>query len=394
MKILICHNYYKLPGGEDRVFEQETELLKSKGQEVTIYTRHNDELDKIGDVDKAKKTIWNKESAEAVSQLIIRAKPDLIHCHNLFPLISPSVYWAARQAGVAVVQTLHNYRIVCPKAQLFRDGKTCMDCVGKALPLPAVIHACYRDSRMASAVVAAMAAYHHNRATWSRSVDRYITLNDFSKKIFEAGGIPAGKIAVKPHFLGEDPGQGQGQGSGRGKYLIYLGRLSEEKGVRSLLDAWRHIQEPIGLQILGDGPLADEVQHAASRDKRIIAHGQMPREAADKLLGGAMALVMPSICSETFGLSVIEAYATGTPVIAAEIGSLREIVKPGLTGFLYEAGNAYQLAETIRMAVADTDKLRAMRNLARQEYLTRYTSQTNYEKLMEIYETALSAARQ
>ncbi|MBL7042540.1 MAG: glycosyltransferase, partial [Pirellulaceae bacterium] len=322
MKLLLCHNYYQQPGGEDQVFAAEGRLLRSRGHHVVEYTKHNDDIKRMGRWEAAKKTVWNGEVYEELRELIRSERPDILHATNIFPLISPAAYAAARDEGVPVVQSLHNYRLICPKALLMRDGRACESCLGKRFAWPAVVHACYRGSRAATAVVGTMLAVHRRRGTWTQSVDRYIALTEFARQKLIEGGLPANAITVKPNFLPEDPGPGDGLGG----YSIYVGRLSAEKGVDVLLDAWSRIDGDIPLRIVGDGPLAETVRAATADDPRVRWLGQKPHDEVLDLIGDARFLVFPSICFETFGLTTVEAFAKGTPVVASRLGAMQELV--------------------------------------------------------------------
>ncbi|MDH3644555.1 MAG: glycosyltransferase, partial [Gammaproteobacteria bacterium] len=259
--------------------------------------------------DLLKRTIWNRQTVADLRQLIETERPDVMHCHNIFPLISPSAYDVARDMNVPVVQTLHNYRLVCPKATLLREGRICEDCLGKLLAWPAVVHACYRDSRSASAAVTGMLAYHWQRGTWKKAVDRYVAPSQFLKQKLVEGGFPEDAISVKPHFVAHDPGTGAGSGN----YALYVGRLSPEKGVQCLLDAWALLPDQLELKFLGDGPLADTVAAAASANARIEWLGHQPAATVHTMMKEAKFLIVPSIWYEPFGLCVIESFANGTP---------------------------------------------------------------------------------
>jgi glycosyltransferase involved in cell wall biosynthesis len=385
MRILLCHNYYQQPGGEDKVFEDEGALLESNGHEVIRYNRHNDDINTMNKFELLKSTIWNSSTTAELTKLISNARPDVMHCGNTFPLISPSAYHAAKKLNVAVVQTLHNYRTICPKAVLYRDGQICEKCLGRKIAFPAVIHGCYRESRVASAAVAMMLAYHWRTGIWTNYVDQYIVLSEHSKHKFVGGGLPANKISVKPNFVRLDPGIGAGSGN----YAIFVGRLSEEKGIQSLLNAWRILSADLQLKILGDGPLAGLVADAAEADNRIDWLGHQSMEAVNSLIGEAKFLIMPSVWYEPFGLSMIEAFAKGTPVIASRIGAMQEIVSHNETGFLYKTGDAGELAKIAQLALDQPDLLRQMRNAARMEYERKYCPESNYEQLIRIYNLAI-----
>src|SRR5262249_37589860 len=231
MKVLLCHNYYQQPGGEDQSFAAEADLLEAHGHDVVRFTVHNDAIDQMSRWEVARKTVWNRQTYTQLRELIRREKPSIMHCTNTFPLISPAAYYAARAEGVRVVQALRNYRLLCPNGLFLRNGRICEDCLGKAVPWPGVLHRCYRHNRSASSVVAGMLGVHRWLKTWTRTVSRYFTLTEFARRKFIAGGLPGDRITVKPNFVHPDPGMG----TGRGGYVVFAGRLSPEKGVETLL---------------------------------------------------------------------------------------------------------------------------------------------------------------
>ena len=386
VRIVVCHNYYQYAGGEDRVFEEEARLLAAHGHHVVTYTKHNDAVDGMRPWSLAAKTIWNRQSARELGELVRRERADIVHFHNTLPLISPAAYYAARRAGAAVVQTLHNVRLVCPKATFFREGRPCESCLGKIVPLPAIRHACYRDSRAATAAIVAMLTFHRARGTYREAVDAYVALSEFSRDKLVAGGVPAGKIHLKPNSLLQDPGLGLGGGD----YFLYVGRLSAEKGVETLLEAWNRDASLPALKIVGDGPLASQVETAAGRDARIEWCGHLPSDEVNRLLGAAIALVLPSVCYEAFPRTIVEAYAVGTPVLASRLGSMQELVDEGRTGWKFTAGDASDLAAKVRHVVATSAAERAaFGRRAREVFDARFGSSQNVARLLEIYAEAL-----
>lgn len=386
MKILLCHNHYQQPGGEDQSFAAEADLLESRGHEVLRYTVHNDSIEGMSRREVARRTLWSRETYAALRTLIRRARPDVMHCTNTFPLISPSAYAAARAESVPVVQSLRNYRLMCPNALFLREGRVCEDCLGKLVAWPGIRHGCYRGSRAGSAVVAGLSAVHRLLGTWTRGVDLYFTLTEFARRKFIEGGLPAEKIVVKPNFVAPDPGAG----TGRGGYAIFVGRLSAEKGIDTLLAAWSRPEMELPLKIVGDGPLADQVAAAARENPRIEWLGRRPIHAVLPLIGEAACLLMPSVWYETFGRTIIEAYAKGTPVVVSRLGAMEELVDDGRTGRLFAPGDAADLAAKVRQLLADPQRLGRMREAARDEYLDRYTAGPNHDMLMAIYERAMT----
>lgn len=387
MRILTVHNYYQQRGGEAEIFETESALLESYGHHVIRYTVHNDAIKETGRLDTARATLWNAQTYEAVRALIRTEQPDIAHFHNTFPLISPAAYYAARAERVPVVQTIHNYRLMCPKALFFRNGRVCEDCLHKSFPWPGIAHACYRDSRAASAVVAAMLAFHHTKKTWTDLVDVYVlALTEFARKKFIEGGLPAEKLVVKPNFVYPDPGPGAGQGG----YALFVGRLSKEKGIETMLAAWQQSEMPIPLKIVGDGPEAPRVAAAADRTPTVEWLKRQPLEVVYELMGEAACLLVPSIWYEGLPRTIVESFARGTPVIASNLGAMSSLIEHGRTGLHFEPGNADELAGQVQWFWAHPDDQRRMRREARATFEATFTAERNYEMLMAIYETAMA----
>ena len=385
MKILAVHNRYQHPGGEDQVFVDETTLLETRNHRVLRYEVHNDQVKHMNRLTLAKDTIWNTSAYRELGALIRRERPHVVHFHNTLPLISPAGYYAARAEGVPVIQTLHNYRLLCPVALFFRDGRVCEDCMGKAVPWPGVFHGCYRGSRAASGVIATMLTVHRALRTWTEMVDVYVALTEFARNKFIEGGLPAEKIVVKPNFVVPDPGRGQGGGG----YALFVGRLAREKGTGTMLAAWDRLGTRIPLKIVGEGPLKDQVVGAAARQANVEWLGHRPAADVHALMGKADMLVFPSQCYETFGRVAAEAFAAGTPVIAANIGAVAELVEHGRTGLKYRPGDPEDLVTQVEWALSHSAELRCMREEVRAEFEAKYTAERNYRTLMEIYEAAL-----
>jgi glycosyltransferase involved in cell wall biosynthesis len=380
VKVVVAHNYYQQPGGEDVAFESEAQLLEQRGHRVVRFTLHNDKVRHIAAPQLAAGTIWNIAAYREMVALLARERPDVLHVHNFFPLMSPAVYYAAQAANVPVVQTLHNYRLLCPSAILFRDGHICEECVHRAVPTPGVRHACYRGKRTASAAVAAMSTIHRLAGTWVRRVDLFVALTEFARARFVAGGMPADKVVVKPNFAA-DPRRS----AGRRLYAVFVGRLTEEKGYRVLLEAWRKLAPRIELRVLGDGPGAQEVARAAATVPGIRFLGRRPRAEVVAAMTDAQFLVFPSVWFETFGLAIIEAFALGVPVIASRLGSMAELVRHGQTGLHFEPGNPADLARQVERALEHPAELARMGRNARLEYERCYTPDVNYAMLMTLY---------
>ncbi len=341
MKILSVHNSYQTPGGEDQVFAQEADLLRAHGHKVLLYHTSNDQVKGKNPLVLLGNTIWNRQTHSELLDLMQRERPDIVHVHNTFPVISPAVYYAANEAGIPVVQTLHNYRMLCPSATLFRNGHVCEDCVGKRVPWPGVAHACYRGSRLT-----------------------YIALTGFARDKFVQAGFPAEKILIKPNYLPADPGTGEG----KGKYALFVGRLSPEKGIGTLLEAWREIGDELPLQIAGDGPLAPEVDKTASATPNVTWLKWLPRTEILQKMKDASVLILPSTWYEGFPMIIAEAFAVGLPVIASNLGSMSTIIDHQRTGLHFEAGNATSLVEAVRWFGAQPNETAKMREQVRLEY--------------------------
>ena len=387
MRILSVHNTYQIRGGEDESRESEERLLREMGHEVNVYEEDNDRIATLSNTQMALRTIWSAEAYKIVKQRLSNATYNVVHVQNFFPLISPSVHHAAQVAGVPVIQTLRNYRLLCPNALFFRDGQVCEDCLGKPIPYPGVLHGCYRDSRVASAGVATMLIVHRSMNTWTNAVTLFIALTEFARQKFIEGGFPAEKIVVKPNFVHPDPGIGEGKGG----YGLYVGRLSVEKGLDTLLAAWEQLEQPLPLKIVGDGPLADQVVAATKKMPHVEWLGRKSMPEVHALMGDAMFLVFPSKWYETFGRVAVEAFAKGTPVVAANIGAIAELVDAGRTGLLFQPGNANDLAAKVCWLLDNPTAIAQMRQEVRIEFEAKYTAEKNYQRLMDIYTQAQAA---
>jgi glycosyltransferase involved in cell wall biosynthesis len=389
MKILLVHNSYQQIGGEDVVFENDRDLLSARGHKVCTYTRHNDEIHRYGLIAKTTlplRTLWAWDSVAKLRQIIQRERPHIAHFHNTFPLISPAAYYACRKAEIPVVQSLHNPRLICPAATFYRDGKACVECLGKTPAWPAIRHACYHHSRAQTAVISGMLTLHSFLNTWNRLVDAYIVFSDFYRRAFIHAGLPPGKIHIKPHFVPSDPGITE-----RPKdYALFIGRLAPEKGVPTLLEAWSRLKPlSIPLKIRGDGPLLPQIpQFNSGHNIQVIPH--LNREELIALVHGARFLVWPSDgYYETFGLVAIEALACGVPVIASRSGVMAEVIHHQRTGLHFTPGDSQDLVAKVEWAWTHPIEMKAMSVAARTEYEMKYTPEHNYEVLMEIYRKAV-----
>jgi glycosyltransferase involved in cell wall biosynthesis len=385
MKILLAHNAYQQPGGEDIVYRNEIQLLRRRGHEVLEYLDDNQRIPGLNSLQLAIDTVWSRSSYKRMSRALADYRPDLVHFHNTFPLISPSAYYAAFKRSVPIVQTLHNYRLVCPNALLLRDGIPCEDCMGKTFAWPGVVHACYRGSKRASLGVATMLAAHNVIGTWQTKVDIYIALSDFARQKFIARGLPKDRIVVRPNYVLEDTADGEG----RGGYVLYVGRLSQEKGISVLLSAWAQMERKIPLILVGEGDESRSVVEATKRMDHVTWLGTRSKEQVLSLMRQAQMLILPSVCYENFPVVVAEAYATGLPVVASRIGCLPEIIRNGETGLLFRAADSADLVDVV-YRLWDMAHVMEMRKRARFEFESKYSSESAYLALINIYRIAVS----
>jgi glycosyltransferase involved in cell wall biosynthesis len=385
MKILLVHNKYQQYGGEDSVLTCEEKLLAANGHECSKSLIANHCV--TGFAKKlivAAKASWSDFGCKFVAQAIIRFQPDIVHVHNFFPLLTPAVYDACNEAGVPVVQTLHNYRTICPGALLMRNGKICEKCITGS-PYQAVLHRCYRNSFPGSWAVARMVAFHRKKKTWQNKVDRFIALTEFARHKFIEAGFPANKIVVKPNFY---DCKGGGSESASEKGALFVGRLSREKGVATLLEAWKSLN--ISLRIAGEGPLDMSSGH---KNKCITFLGHLSGNQVSLEMSKAAFLVMPSEWYEGFPMVLVEAFALGLPVVASRLGGMAEIVEDGVTGLHFEPGNPRDLVEKVKWMHDHPEQCRQMGQNTRRVYEEKYTPEKNYEMLMEIYQQAIENHR-
>ena len=383
-RVLVVHNAYQHRGGEDSVVSAEIELLRSHGHEVETYFRSNDDVAGMTSLTLARHTLWSPRTPRDLAELICRFQPDVIHAHNTFPLISPSLYWAAERAGVPVVQTLHNFRLMCLNGLFLREGKVCEDCMGQ-VPWRGVARACYRGSRTASAALAGMLTLHRGLGTYQNKVARYIALNEFCRDKFIEGGLAAECVVVKPNFSDFAASPQAALRSG----LLFVGRLSAEKGVATLAEAMA-LSPEAQLRVAGDGPEAALLDGMVG----VARLGSLSGEAVRNEMSHAMTLVVPSICYENFPRTIVEAFACGLPVIASRIGALAGLVRDGETGLLFEPGNARDLADKMAWALTHPEQMAAMGRAARAQYEAEFSAEVNYRRLIEIYDGVLAEQRE
>lgn len=395
MKILLLHNRYKFVGGEEMVVNAEKSLLENQGHKVYLWEISNDEI--VGLLGKGKAAIgciYSFSAKRQIRKIIDDFTPDLVHVHNFFPLLSPSLYDACYDAKVPVVQTLHNYRIGCANAMLFREGKNCEDCLGNKIQWQGIVHGCYRNSRSQSIAVAAMVAFHWWRGTWENRVNAYIVLTAFQKEKMIMAGLPPDKIYIKPNYVAKPKATLDEKKEQMDKeYALFVGRLSLEKGITTLLNAYFQNDLKIPLKIVGDGSLFSELQTKVRKvglDNTIQFLGYQSKSEVLQLMQKARFLVFPSLWYEGLPRTIIEALACSLPVLTSYIGTMAEIIEDGVTGLHFEVGNPQDLTEKMQWAWNHPEQMLLMGKQAYDIYQSYYTPENNYQQLIEIYQTIIT----
>jgi glycosyltransferase involved in cell wall biosynthesis len=388
LSVLCVHNRYIEPGGEDQVFESESRLLSENGfrvERVEEQTTYPGGL--VRKIQAAADCVWSRSWHQEFKNILRRVQPDVVHVHNFFAVISPSIYYACKEEGVPVVQTLHNYRLACPAASFYRDGKVCEECLDRG-PFHAIRYGCYRGSRLATAALAAMLEVHRRKQTWTEMVDCYVALTEFARQKMIQGGLPAEKIQVKPNFVLPDPGARRRDGD----YALFVGRLVDLKGVGTMINAWSKLPTSIPLTIAGDGPFRAEMEKLifVLNRSEINYRGRLSRGETLAAMKGARFLVFPSEWYEGFPVTIAEAFACGVPVICSRLGGMQEIVEHGRTGLHFAAGDAADLAEKVQWAWSHPEETNAMGRAARAEFEMKYSAEKNLRMLSEIYESVIS----
>lgn len=391
LNILLAHNYYLQAGGEDVVFHSEKLILEQAGHQVITYERHNKEIENLSGLEKLSlfpTSIWAKKSFQEINRLIEQHKPQIAHFINTFPLISPASYYACQRANVPVVQSIYNYRLLCPSAVFYRDKKICEDCLGKLISWPGIKHGCYKNSRIGTATITSMLAFHKLLGTWQKQVDVFIVATEFIRKKLIEGGLPSSKIVVKPNYVSKDPGIRKTAKN----FAIFVGRLTPEKGLWTLLKAWEQVPN-IDLKIVGDGPLWDDISSRlkASGVNNVELVGRLSKEEMLRLVKEAQFLLFPSEWYEGFPMILAEAFACAVPVITSDIGTMSDIVLNRETGLTFNTGDPVDLAEKINWGLANPKQMGKYGLNGRHTYELKYTAQKNYEMLYDIYESVLSS---
>ena len=405
MKIIQVHNYYQQAGGEDSVVAAERNMLEEAGHEVIPYYKNNDGI--VGAwqlIVTSLKTLWNYKAYSEFRQLLKNHRPDVVHCHNTFPLISPAIYWACEKEGVPVVQTLHNYRLLCLNSQFFRynkqnDAEICEKCHKRAFKIPGIKYRCYRGSMAGSAVVASMLFLHSVLGTWKNKVSAYIALTEFQKQKMSLGGLPEERIFVKPNFVRLETGKVSVEYDiPQSPYVLFVGRLSPEKGCAVLLQAWKYYLESFDftqnefrteLLVVGDGPDKKSLEQWSEEHQlnQVRFTGKLPRDQVQALMKRAEFLILPSLWYEGFPMTIVEAFSCGTPVLASDLGGMKAIIEEGVNGRKCAAGDARELAERIN-TMFNSEELIMMRAAVHNGFESDYSESFNLKLLLDIYKKA------
>ena len=389
MRILQVHNKYRPAwGGEDTVADLEADLLRRNGHEVECLSAWTGELEGVSFfrlLAAGLGTVWSFDGYAKMKKAIAGFTPDIVHVHNEFPLLSPSIFWASNSAGVPVVQTMHNYRLACANAILLREEKPCEDCVGR-FPWRAMRHRCYGPSLLRTAAVTSKNVLHRWFGTYRRKVHAYIVLTEFSKEILVRAGLPRERVFVKPNF-GADPGR---LITLRLPRIVFAGWITRLKGLHLLLEAWSRLASATHqLILLGDGPERVELQRRFGTNSNIVWLGSQSRNKVIEFVASSRWVVQPSLAYENLPMSVLEAFSVGTPVIVPNHGGFANMVSKGQEGLVFSAGDVRSLATTLQEAMRTPEATWTQySNSARNKFMRDYTERSNYSELMTIYEQA------
>lgn len=382
MKILQVHNYYQIGGGEDTVVAAEKAMLESNGHEVFTFYKHNKEIEDYSFSKKLnllRNTTWSKTSYNEALQILKEVQPDVCHVHNFMPLISPSVYQACKDLGVPVVQTLHNYRLICSNGLFMRSGGICEDCLGKSA-YGAVKKKCYRNSGIQTYAVARM--IQKNKQVWKELVDAYICLTDFAKQKFLTHGLPENKLLVKPNFVEK---RSLPKDEEKSPYFVYVGRLTESKGVSIFKRLANEL--PLPLKMVGEGELSETLQGIAN----VELMGKKSGPETLELIQNAEALILPSVWYEGMPMTILEAFSLNTPVIASNLGGMKSMIRHQENGFLFSPGSEEELLENLNFVCNESEKITKIVENAALEFDKKYSASANYTMLMDIYEKVIGA---
>lgn len=388
MKVLVIHNRYLERGGEDEVVDSEIELLKHSGHSVIFYESSNREIQTLPLLNRmrylTKEIVWSEKSYREIKALLKKNKPDIAHIHNIFYGISPSVYDALKEEGIPVVQTLHNYRLICPNALLYINGSVCEKCL-RGNFIFSLLNRCWRNSFFLTFFLSRMLNLHSKRKTFTGKVDAFIALSKLSKDKYIEAGFPEEKIFLKPNFIGLPSRKRENFK----EYVLFVGRVVDYKGIDTLLAAFKKLKD-YHFKIIGDGPMFSDIKEEFKNETHVELLGRLPHAETIEFIKNAAFLIFPSECYENMPRVIIESFAHGVPILASNRGVGRELVSDGLTGMLFEQKNSDDLADKIKFLMQNKDLLISFGGNAYKEYQAKYTPEKNYYMLMEIYKKVLN----
>lgn len=388
MKIIQCHNFYARVGGEDLSVRSEAELLKRHGHEVIpFYAYNSDAKDRL--FGGAKEILFNRKARAQLTELIDETNPDIVHVTNSFPLLSLSIYCAASNRGVPIVQSLRNFRYSCLNGYLYRNGAPCDRCLHRKVMWPGVVFRCYNNSLPQSAAAATTLSLNRVLGVWKDRVHAFIAISKIVRDKLILAGLPADRMHLKPNFLVA----GEPNLSGMGDGFFFAGMLSEQKGVKSLVKAWLGDPTLPSLTIAGEGPLEDFVREHSHRNERLRFAGRLQANEVLEKMSMAKAVIVPSQWDEPFGRVTLEAFSLGIPVIGSNLGATPDMIQHGMNGWLFEGNDLVDLRQQLRSATdVKTEDYRVMRHRSYQTYRSIGTPEANYETLLSIYHSAIQCA--
>jgi glycosyltransferase involved in cell wall biosynthesis len=398
MKILIVHNRYRptAPSGEDAVVDQESSALSARGHDVVLFQRHSDEIATWSPLKQATlpaRLLWSEQSRRSIAESLAHFVPDVVHIHNIFPLVTPSILYACRKAGIPVVATLHNYKLGCAAGTLFRDGHVCHDCLGGS-SRPALTHGCYRGSAVTTVPVVLGSKLHRN--AWQTMITAYIFISAAQRDVLAPVGLPAHRSFVKHNFV---PTPQRHDRIAIEPQVAYVGRLDEAKGAPFLMRAWdafhaRYPRSPLRLVVVGGGDMAPAVANWATQAQSVTIAGHVTRPEVSHILAQSRAVVVPSQWEETFGMVAVEAMAVGTAAVASAHGAFPELVTPGSDGALFPPTDVNALVEILTDIADNPGRWDSYGQQARHTYASRFTPDAGIDRLLEIYRFAVENPRE
>ena len=381
MKVLIVHNFYKIRAGEFSVLKNEIKLLKDNGNEVITFYKDNKNIKSFfSKIIHFLRIVYSRNIFNEFDNYLKQNKPDVIHVHNFFPIMTPAIFFAAKKNNIPIIHTLHNYRLICPTSTLMHNNRIYEKSIING-PFSTIIDKVYRNSYLGTFALARMISYHKKYNTWDNQVDKFIALTNFSKSKFVEANFLSHKIEIKSNFVFDmyDPD------SDKKEYALFIGRISEEKGIRYLIKAWEKIDYK--LIIAGTGPLENFIR--SRLNENIIFLGKQNKEEIRNLMNAASFLIIPSIWYEGFPMVILEAYSAGLPVLGSRIGSIEEVVLDDITGLHFESNNSRDIVKKVNRIIKNRELLKKLSKNARKEYLEKYTPTKNYDILKNIYNSVI-----